>query len=136
MQIRDSEGSDELTLNMAPMIDIVFLLLIFFMVSTTFVDREKQMSIELPLAQSGETPEREPEEVVINVGRDGRVFLGLAEVPQDALLASLTRTAGENPETPVTIRGHKEALHEHVVAVMDTCRRAGLQNLGIMTDER
>ncbi|MFT5052464.1 MAG: biopolymer transport protein ExbD [Chlamydiales bacterium] len=135
MQIRDSDGSEELSLNMAPMIDIVFLLLIFFMVTTTFRDREKQMDIELPLAQSGESPEREPDEVVINVGRDGRIYLGQAELPQEDLLASLTRTARHNPETPVTIRGHREAFHEHVVSVMDTCRRAGLTNLGIMTDE-
>jgi len=135
MQIRDSEGTEDLALNMAPMIDIVFLLLIFFMVSTTFVDREKQMDIELPLAQSGENPEREPDEVVINVARDGRIYLGKSELPQDDLLASLEHTARQDPETPVTIRGHREAFHEHVVAVMDTCRRAGLTNLGIMTDD-
>ena len=135
MQVRDSSGGEDMAFNMAPMIDIVFLLLIFFMVSTTFVDREKEMGIELPQASSGDAPEREPEEVVINVGRDGRVYLGQEELPYADLLSSLERTARHNPETPVTIRGHREAHHEHVVAVMDTCRQAGLANLGIMTEE-
>lgn len=135
MQVRDGNSGEDMAFNMAPMIDIVFLLLIFFMVSTTFVDHEKEMGIELPQASSGDAPERKPEEVVINIGQDGRVYLGQDEVPEADLLASLERTARRDPETPVTIRGHRQAFHEHVVAVMDTCRRAGLVNLGVMTEE-
>ena len=54
MQIRDDDTSEDLVQSLAPMIDVVFLLLIFFMVATTFVEREKEMGIDLPTAQSGE----------------------------------------------------------------------------------
>ena len=136
MQIRDTDASEELALNLAPMIDVVFLLLIFFMVATTFVDREKELSVELPQADSGESATRELDEIVINLARDGRVFLGQREIPTEELLDSLARTARRDPETPVTIRGDREVYHQHVVAVMDTCRQAGLTNLGVMTIER
>jgi biopolymer transport protein ExbD len=133
MQVNDGDGSDELVLNLAPMIDVVFLLLIFFMVATTFVEKEKEMGLDLPQAESGEEAERTPDEVVINLMRDGRILVAGEEVDRSALIESLTRVARRDPETPVTIRGDKEVFHQHVVSVMDACRVAGLSNLGVMT---
>lgn len=133
MRIRDEDGSDELVMNLAPMIDVVFLLLIFFMVATTFVEKEKEMALDLPQAESGDEEESTPEEIVINIMRDGRIIVAGKEVDRAALIESLTRVARRDPETPVTIRGDKEVFHEHVVAVMDACRIAGLSNLGVMT---
>jgi len=133
MRIRDEDGNDELVMNLAPMIDVVFLLLIFFMVATTFVEKEKEMALDLPQAESGDEPERTPDEIVINIMRDGRILVSGEEVDRAALIESLTRVARRDPETPVTIRGDKEVFHEHVVGVMDACRIAGLSNLGVMT---
>ena len=133
MHIRDDDGSDEIVMNLAPMIDVVFLLLIFFMVSTTFVQKEKEMGLDLPQAESGEEAEITPDEIVINLMRDGRILVSGDELDRSALIEALTRIARRDPETPVTIRGDKEVFHEHVVAVMDACRIAGLSNLGVMT---
>ena len=133
MRIRDEDGSDEIVMNLAPMIDVVFLLLIFFMVSTTFVQKEKEMGLELPQAESGDEAEITPDEIVINLMRDGRILISGDELDRSALIEALTRVARRDPETPVTIRGDKEVFHEHVVGVMDACRIAGLSNLGVMT---
>ena len=133
MQIKDTDATEELAMNLAPMIDVVFLLLIFFMVATTFVDQEKELSVDLPLAQSGEEAEPQPEEIVLNLLADGSIVMNGATLSPDELRAQLERLARGNPETPVTIRGDKKVFHEHVVALMDSCRLAGLQNLGLMT---
>ena len=132
MRIRD-QADEEPTLNLTPMIDVVFLLLIFFMVATTFLDPEREIDIELPVAESGGEPDRPPEEVVLNVSEDGTVVHGGAELDGDSLLELLRGAAQRDPETPVTIRGHRAAKHESIVSVMDACGVAGLSNLAVGT---
>lgn len=134
MQVRGDDDA-ELTLNLAPLIDVVFLLLIFFMVATTFVEREKEMGVDLPQAETGDRVE-EREEIVINLFEDGRIVLDGHEVDRDELLEALSRAARQNRETPVTIRGDERATHGRVIDVMDVCRLAGLENLGLMTLDR
>ena len=134
MQVRD-EDDGELTLNLAPLIDVVFLLLIFFMVATTFVEREKELGVDLPQAETGDRVE-EREEIVINLFEDGRIVLDGREVDRDELLETLTAAARQSRDTPVTIRGDERASHGRVIDVMDACRLAGLENLGLMTLDR
>lgn len=133
MNIRDSEDSDELIINLTPMIDVVFLLLIFFMVTTTFLDPERQIDIELPIAESGAEATDVPEEIVLTILEDGSVRSNGETLDQEALLFLLKRAAQNNPDTPVTIRGHRLARHERIVSVMDACGIAGLSNLAVGT---
>ena len=133
MKIRDDENQEEPILNLTPMIDVVFLLLIFFMVATTFLDPEREIDIDLPTAESGAVTEEVPEELVINLFRDGRINLGGREVDADALEEALYHAARRDPATPVTIRGDRQVHHETVVGVMDACGKAGLSNLAVGT---
>ena len=132
MQVKDDDA-EELTLNLAPMIDVVFLLLIFFMVATTFVEKEKEMGLDLPTAESGEEPERDFDELVINLLEDGAIKVNGETMTEDQLNQTLGFAARSNPETPVTIRGDREVVLQRVVAVMDACRIAGLTDIGMMT---
>ena len=132
---RDEAGADELALNLTPMIDVVFLLLIFFMVATTFLDPEREIDIELPEAESGTTIEERTDELVINVLRDGSITLSGRELTQAQLLESLKSSAQSDPRTPVTIRGDRLVHHEAIVGVMDACGVAGLSNLSVGTIE-
>ena len=133
MNIREDTESDDLVLNLTPLIDVVFLLLIFFMVTTTFLDNEREIEVELPVAQSGGEPQRAPEEIVLAVLEDGRTFHDGKELSRAELLALLKSAAQHDPQTPVTIRGHRRAQHQKVVAVMDACGVAGLSNLAVGT---
>ena len=135
MNIRDEEGLDEPAVNLTPMIDVVFQLLIFFMVATTFLDPEREIDVELPEASSGEALDERTDEIVINVMRDGALVLAGDTVDRDALLRTLTSAAERNPETPITIRGDRLVHHESIVGVMDACGTAGLYNLSIGTME-
>ncbi len=135
MHIRDGDGADDAVLNLTPMIDVVFLLLIFFMVATTFLDPEKEIEVDLPRAESGAASEEELDELVINVTSDGRILLGAEEVDDGDLRAALRTAASRDPATAVTIRGDRAARHEAIVGVMDACGSAGLFNLSVGTRE-
>jgi biopolymer transport protein ExbD len=136
MRIREPEGMGEPEFSMAPLIDIVFQMLIFFMVATTYNRREKDLSIELPYAQSAQEPEDAPEEIVIDVGRDGHVSVSGRAVERDALVDVLVETSRRRAEIPVTVRGDRLAHHEAVVAVLDACGLAGLSNVSVGTLDR
>jgi biopolymer transport protein ExbD len=133
MRIRDDDGLLEPEFSMAPLIDIVFQLLIFFMVATTYTKQEKELGIELPNAPSAQSPEAKPDEIVINVFRDGRVSVFGRDVTREALVGALVDAAHAQNDVPVTIRGDRLVHHEDVVAVMDACGSAGLTNLTVGT---
>ncbi len=135
MKIETEDGVEELILNLTPMIDVIFLLLIFFMVATTFQDPERELDVDLPQAQSVDSLSEQDDEVVINIKEDGTIILAGLEVNREQLLRNLTQRAKQDPETPVTIRGDRHVHHEDVVAAMDACGTAGLHNLSIGTTE-
>jgi biopolymer transport protein ExbD len=136
MRIRDPEGMGEPEFSMAPLIDIVFQMLIFFMVATTYNSKEKDLSIELPFAESAEELEKTPEEIVIDVSREGQVSISGRAVQRDALVAALEEASGRRTEIPVTVRGDRLVHHEDVVAVLDACGLAGLSNVSVGTLDR
>ena len=136
MNIREDDGIEEFVLNLTPMIDVVFLLLIFFMVTTTFLDPEREIEVDLPVAESGGEPKETPDEIVLTVVEDGTVYHGGDALTAEAMLELLRRTAQHDPATPVTIRGHRRTRHESVVKVMDACGIAGLVNLAVGTTQQ
>jgi len=135
VNIRDDESEESVQMNLTPMIDVVFQLLVFFMVATTFLDPERELDVDLPEATTGDVVEERLDEIVINVLRDGGFVLGGEPVDRERLSQSLARAAERNPETPVTIRGDRLVHHESIVTVMDACGAAGLFNLAIGTLE-
>lgn len=132
MRVRDDE-EEVFEFSMAPMIDVVFLLLIFFMVSTTYSTEERDLGVELPTAQSGETSGGVPQELVINVFKDGRCSLAVRALGSGELERLLAEAASNDRSTQVTIRGDRLASHASIVAVMDACGVAGLSNLALGT---
>ncbi len=133
MNIRDEEGADELILNLTPMIDVIFLLLIFFMVATTFQDPEREMDVDLPEASSGSPLTEDQDDLIINILRDGSIVLFEKPTTREDLVRILNQRAQQDPETPVTIRGDRLVKHEAVVSVMDACGMAGLRQLSLGT---
>jgi biopolymer transport protein ExbD len=125
---------DEPVSNLTPLIDVVFQLLIFFMVATSFLDPEHQIGLELPEAFAG-AEQPETREIVVHVRRDGSLALGASDIGADELTAALRRAAAGDPDASVTIRGDRLAHHEAIVAVLDACAAAGLSKLAVGTSE-
>jgi biopolymer transport protein ExbD len=136
MRIHYEDDEGETAINLTPMIDVVFQLVIFFMLATEFTVKEKSLDVDLPAAASGREAITLPEEIVIDVHADGRIVLGGTVLDEPSLASSLQLAAQRDPATPVTIRGDQAVHHRFIVAVMDACGVAGLTNLQIGTLEK
>lgn len=128
---RRSEAPD---LNLTPLIDVVFLLLIFFMVSTTFT-KESELTIELPEA-SGETVEQKPDKIEITISAEGRYYVNEQEVINTqlkTLKAAIKKVAGERSDVPLIISADAKTPHQAVVTAMDAARQLGILHLTFAT---
>lgn len=125
---------EEVDLNITPLIDIVFLLLIFFMVSTTF-QKESELRVQLPEADQKEsTQPQRPVEIVISA--DGQYAIGGRTLPDNSmptLLQSLRKAVGDDREQPLTVRADARTPHQAVVRAMDAAAQLGLSRLSIAT---
>ncbi len=118
---------------LTPMIDVVFLLLCFFVTSQIFAQWETEIDIALPTAATGDMPQRLPGEVIVNVRTDGTAVVN-GQVLDDAQLRSmLDRLVKLFPGQPVLLRADKATPYEHVVRVLDTCRQADIWNISFAT---
>ncbi|MEW6487127.1 MAG: biopolymer transporter ExbD [Thermodesulfobacteriota bacterium] len=117
-------------LNLTPMIDIVFLLLVFFLLTTHFVE-EGGVGLRLPTAES--QTERPEEPVTVSVARDGSVYLGTEAVTLVGLVERLRVEVGPGGR-PVVVRGDREAPLQAAVAVLDAARAAGAVRLVVATE--
>ena len=128
------QPKEELDLNLTPLIDVVFLLLIFFMVSTTF-QKESEISLQLPRA-STEPPEDVPERLEVVIDASGAFYVNDQELVRsdlESLQTALYELAGGDRERPVTIRADAQTPHQSVVTAMDAAARLGMLRLSIAT---
>ncbi|MCK4743779.1 MAG: biopolymer transporter ExbD [Sulfuriflexus sp.] len=133
MKLR-SRGVDEPDVNLTPLIDVVFLLLIFFMVSTTF-DKESELSIELPNAQ-GEASARETLQVEVSIDAKGNYAINNERIINsqiNTLKAAIAKVAGDKRDIPMIISADGRASHQSVVAAMDAARQLGFSKLTFAT---
>lgn len=133
MRFRRQRKKDQ-GVNLTPLIDVVFLLLIFFMVSTTFT-KETHLEVELPSAEGEPNPER-PQAIEILVAEDGSYSVngqGLVNRQVDTIVKALEMTATGDTSVPVIITADANASHQSVVWAMDAAGRAGFLQLSITT---
>lgn len=119
------------SLNLTPMIDIVFLLIIFFMVGTKFAEIERKIALEVPQVSQSGTMEAVPKARTVNVYRDGRLELDKQEIGLTALTGKLTEAIAAYPKLSVMVRGDGETSFQQVAEVLAACRKAGVADLGI-----
>ncbi len=121
-------NKQNLELNMAPLIDMVFILLIFFLVTTSFV-KETGVDISRPVASTAVSKTKTT--ILIGVTRDNTIHLDRREIDIRAIRANVERALAENPEGSVVIVADKESLTGIVIRVMDACKLAGAENVSI-----
>lgn len=134
MRLDSGRLRDEPEISLTSLIDVVFTLIIFFVVTTTF-DARSALKLQLPQATAPATLEQaEPLAVVVDA--DGRFYVGEEEVlKRDAasLRDVLVRVAGEDRERPVVLRADARTPHQAVVTAMDAVGQAGFERLSIAT---
>jgi biopolymer transport protein ExbD len=135
MKIRRSRLEDP-DLNLTPLIDVVFLLLIFFMVSTTF-KRESEIIIELPEAESGESREMQ-RQIEIAIDASGRYYVNEQEVVNTkitTLMQAIKKVAGDNKEPVIIISGDAKAPHQSVMTAVDALQQLGFVHMTFATQK-
>ncbi len=127
MIIRPVSNQSEAMIDLTPVIDMVFLLLIFFLVATTFQQSERQMNIALPVASAATPISAALRELVINVNENGQCFVAGKESSDTELRTIISAAVKNNSQQKVTVRGDKRAAYAHIVRVLDICKTAGIQ---------
>ena len=133
MNFRGRSRPEVPSFQIAPMIDVVFLLLCFFVAAQIFAQWETEINVKLPTSESGSVPRRLPGEIILNVTEEGRVVVNGRSLEGDALRQLLQRVVGLYPGQPVLIRADRATDYEHVIRVLDACRKADIWNISFAT---
>lgn len=129
---------DQTTINLTPMIDIVFLLIIFFMVGTKFSElnqRERDIALQVPSVTDAHALTTAPSKRVINVFADGRIVLDQHAVTINQLQNELSTARQQYHKLGVVIRGEADSRYQNVANVIATCRKADITDLNISVQE-
>ena len=131
MPVRSSLDDETDEIMMAPLIDCVFLLLIFFLVSSQMKKVEKELPVDLPEAMTALNVKASANMLVIGIDASGRYYLGAEPVSREALRTRLQNAAAVNPRQRVRIDGDRSAPFQSLVNILDECHFVGLNNIGI-----
>ncbi|MCG8649010.1 MAG: biopolymer transporter ExbD [Pirellulales bacterium] len=136
MSVAIKRSSVASTLSLTPLIDVVFLLLIFFLVTSEFEEEERRLDIILPTATSATPITSKPREIVVDINAEGRVFLS-GQLTNLEELTRLLQTAVANHPTnqSVVIRADRATTFQPVVNVMDVCNKTGVSDYSVTTQE-
>ena len=118
---------------MTSMLDVIFLLLCFFIASSIYSQWELQVDIQLPTAQTGKQPNRLPGQIIINLDREGIVTVNERVLSSDELLDRMRLLSANFPGHPVVLRSDAQTPYEKVVHVIDLCRQADIDNISFAT---
>jgi biopolymer transport protein ExbD len=123
------------TFQLTAMMDVIFLLLCFFITTSVFSQWEYEIDISLPSAKSGKVPDRLPGEVIINIAKDGRLSINQQNMTLEVLKTRLQRLGKNFPGQPVVLRADRDTRYEDLMNVVDTCRQANIWNFSMATIE-
>ena len=121
-------------LALTSMLDVIFLLLCFFVTVSVFSQWESEISIKLPTAKTADQQERLPGEIIVNIAKDGVIHVNAAVMKIPDLRERLSRIAKFYPGQPVIVRADRETKYEALVEVVDACREAGVWNFSLATE--
>lgn len=122
---------DAPTVNLTPMIDVVFLLIIFFMVATKFSELERKIRLQVPAVAGARALTPAPAKRIVNVYRDGQTTLDRQPVTLAQLKRRLARARSQYQDLGVLVRGDADVRYQYVANVLDACKQAGVSELGI-----
>ena len=134
MRFRKFRDIQPIPLQLAPMIDILFLLLIFFIITWNFSRRETEIEISVPAADKGDEPKRRNVgEIVVNVRKGGEIVVEGDLITEEQLLQKLQLIAEVHKDQAVILRGDEKSEYQKVMNVLNTCQKAGIWNVAFAT---
>lgn len=133
MRFNGRSKTDEPGFQLAPMVDVIFILLAFFIATQIFARWEKDIEVQLPTAVSGKMPQRLPGEIVVNVRQDGTLVVNDQRLQEPDLASLLGRVVSLFPGQPVLIRADKRTPYQYVIGVIDLCRQTDVWNISFAT---
>ena len=133
MNFRQHSAPEAPGFQIAPMVDIVFLLLIFFLVTWNFARVETELDVKVPTAKEGKESRRATGEVIINVKSDGTIMMNRRPLSAEELGSTLRKISELYPDQAVVLRGDQSTDYRHIVAVLDICRAANIWNVAFAT---
>ena len=129
MKRRIKKKNDESEINITPMLDIVFIMLIFFIVTTSFV---KEISIDVNRPTKSPIKEQKKSDVIsVRILDSGQILIQERLISIDAVRANIERLHAENPEAPVIIQPHPDSTTAVMIHIMDSARLAGVYNVSL-----
>lgn len=135
MNFRRKQPRTAAAVQMSSLMDVIFLLLCFFVTTSVFSQWETEISISLPTAKSATVPGRMPGEIILNLDKDGTVSVNGQTLTLKEVTERLTRIAKLYPGQPVVIRADKAMPYDSLVGVIDACRTADVWNFSLATKD-
>ena len=128
---RFSRTDEESDINLTPMLDVVFIMLIFFIVTATFI---KQAGIDVFRPDADTAVQKPTVSVLVAIGPNGDIWIDKKQVDESAVRAHIERIHAENPKGGLVVQADKQAKYEKLAAVLDAARAAGLTQVAISTE--
>ena len=135
MNFRRNSRSHAPAVQMSSLMDVIFLLLCFFVTSSVFSQWETEVAIALPTAKSATVPGRMPGEIILNLSKVGDVSVNGNKLSLGEVTERLTRIAKLYPGQPVVIRADKDASYNKLMGLIDACRAADVWNFSLATQD-
>lgn len=127
MLVRDDALESSIHIDFVPMADVLFNLLIFFLLATTIAQAEREINVALPSASSAAPISAMLREIIVTVDEAGLTYVAGVAIELETLKQQVEQAAKENPEQKVSVRGDKRTAYANVVRVLDICKAAGVQ---------
>jgi len=132
---RKSRANDEAEINITPMLDIVFIMLIFFIVTTSFV-KEKGLEVSRPSSSPPKEVKRNKGPIVIKIDANSNIILKGRMLERKAVQANLEREKAEKPDSPLIIAAHPDAQTDALVTILDAAKEVGVKSVSVATTSR
>jgi len=132
---RKHRASDEAEINITPMLDIVFIMLIFFIVTTSFV-KEKGLEVSRPSSSPPKEIKKSKGPIVVKIDANGNITMKGRMLERKAVEANLEREKAEKPDSPLIIAAHPDAETDALVTILDAAEAVGVGSVSVATTQR
>ena len=131
MRIPREESSDDNVINISSLLDVMFILIIFFLATATFTEEERDIQVNLPQSAAAQSSTQAPKMIVINVREDGTYHVANQSMDIASLKNTLNEAVSSNPDQKVMVRGDRNALHGNVANAISVCKQVGIHKTNI-----